>query len=267
MTAQEMTLPLDVVIPTNQPEKGNIVLKAGQKVLVLKSPKGVYMQLESGKIVAIKTAIKVKGKAEDNYDPSRMIRPTLPPTMKVNPSLSVMPQRRIVKPFTPGIAKMGVRSIKQSVPNLVSRIQNYHRKEGGLRGRPLHPGMRDDRKVLARAKDIESFPPGSSSDEEHIQNDRNKQNNLDIVLPNMGQVPDDIQKRISLLKKQVSIKRLTGPIQQEKPGSALQRLEQTTTAVLNDNTPFQVIIIYQLHVLIFTSKNISQPYCNTTNTY
>nr|CAI5867432.1 unnamed protein product [Callosobruchus analis] len=50
MTAQEMTLPLDVVIPTNQPEKGNIVLKAGQKVLVLKSPKGVYMQLESGKI-------------------------------------------------------------------------------------------------------------------------------------------------------------------------------------------------------------------------
>ncbi|XP_044727054.1 uncharacterized protein LOC123290790 isoform X2 [Chrysoperla carnea] len=61
MTAQEMTLPLDVVIPTNGGERGNIVLKAGQKVLVLKSPKGIYMQLECGKIVAIRTAMKMRG--------------------------------------------------------------------------------------------------------------------------------------------------------------------------------------------------------------
>lgn len=32
MTAQEMILPIDVVIPTNQPDKSNIILKAGQKV-------------------------------------------------------------------------------------------------------------------------------------------------------------------------------------------------------------------------------------------
>ncbi|XP_045493112.1 uncharacterized protein LOC123692414 [Colias croceus] len=61
MTAQEMTLPLDVVIPTNSSEKTNIVLKAGQRVMVLKSPKGIYMQLESGKIIAIKTALKGLG--------------------------------------------------------------------------------------------------------------------------------------------------------------------------------------------------------------
>ncbi|XP_017791428.1 PREDICTED: uncharacterized protein LOC108573482 [Habropoda laboriosa] len=59
MSAQEMTLPLDVVIPTNSPDKGSIVLKAGQRVMVLKSPKGIYMQLESGKIIAIRTALKL----------------------------------------------------------------------------------------------------------------------------------------------------------------------------------------------------------------
>ncbi|XP_015123185.1 uncharacterized protein LOC107045422 [Diachasma alloeum] len=59
MSAQEMTLPLDVVIPTNSPDKSSIVLKAGQRVMVLKSPKGIYMQLESGKIIAIRTALKL----------------------------------------------------------------------------------------------------------------------------------------------------------------------------------------------------------------
>ncbi|XP_044272177.1 helicase ARIP4-like isoform X2 [Tribolium madens] len=225
MTAQEMTLPLDVVIPTNQPEKGNIVLKAGQKVLVLKSPKGVYMQLENGKIVAIKTAIKVKGKAEDNQDPTKNMKPTTP-----IPRISVMPQKRVVKPFTPGIAKMNVRSIRQSVPNLVSRIQSFTKKEPGFRNRTPLGRSETDRKQLTRSKDVEPFP-GSSSDEEHVQNEIGKQN-----MP----VPDDIQKRISLLKKQVSIKRLTQPqTPDQKHTSALQRLEQTTTAVMNDNTPFQ----------------------------
>ncbi|XP_014250667.1 uncharacterized protein LOC106667310 isoform X2 [Cimex lectularius] len=64
MSAQEMTLPLDVVIPTNAPDRSSIVLKAGQKVMVLKSPKGIYMQLENGKIIAIRTAFKVKDKEQ-----------------------------------------------------------------------------------------------------------------------------------------------------------------------------------------------------------
>lgn len=45
-----------MVIPTNAGDRGSIVLKAGQKVMVLKSPKGIYMQLESGKIIAIRTS-------------------------------------------------------------------------------------------------------------------------------------------------------------------------------------------------------------------
>lgn len=49
----------DVVIPTSSADKQNIILKEGQKVMVLKSPKGIYMQLESGKIIAIRTALKV----------------------------------------------------------------------------------------------------------------------------------------------------------------------------------------------------------------
>lgn len=68
MTAQEMTLPLDVVIPTSSSEKSNIVLKAGQKVMVLKSPKGIYMQLETGKIIAIRTAYKMNYGKEGKQD-------------------------------------------------------------------------------------------------------------------------------------------------------------------------------------------------------
>lgn len=60
---------VDVVIPTNSAEKTNVVLKAGQRVMVLKSPKGIYMQLESGKIIAIKTSLKGLGqKGADNKD-------------------------------------------------------------------------------------------------------------------------------------------------------------------------------------------------------
>lgn len=60
----------DVVIPTNSAEKTNIVLKAGQRVMVLKSPKGIYMQLESGKIIAIKTSFKgLAGKGDSKDSP------------------------------------------------------------------------------------------------------------------------------------------------------------------------------------------------------
>ncbi|KAJ8930095.1 hypothetical protein NQ314_017140 [Rhamnusium bicolor] len=242
MTAQEMTLPLDVVIPTNQPEKGNIVLKAGQKVLVLKSPKGVYMQLESGKIVAIKTAIKVKGKAEDNHDPTKMAKPPLlPPAIKGNPSLSVVPQKRVVKPFTPGATKFGVQSVKQSVPNLVSRIRSIQKKLQAAKTKPYNIGNEIAKSL---SKDGEAMPM-SSSDDEHNQNERNKP----------IETADEIQKRIAMLKKNISIQRVTSqPAKQPPPqthpppveqkdsspeSSALEQLEQTTSSVLNDNTPFQ----------------------------
>lgn len=85
MSAQEMTLPSgisslvlvkftnslqfplsDVVIPTSSADKENIVLKAGQRVMVLKSHKGIYMQLESGKIIAIRTSSAVAAKKVEN---------------------------------------------------------------------------------------------------------------------------------------------------------------------------------------------------------
>ncbi|CAH0554440.1 unnamed protein product [Brassicogethes aeneus] len=256
MTAQEMTLPLDVVIPTNQPEKGNIVLKAGQKVLVLKSPKGVYMQLESGKIVAIKTAIKVKGKAEESAnDPTKMSPKStmaaamlpglgaLPPTMKVNPSISAMPtQKKVVKPFQPGVAKFNVRSIRQSVPNLVSRIQSVTKKVQMAKTKPYNVGS----EIAKSLKEAESMP-GSSSEDEHAsfasQQQQQQQDNKPKVERLNG--PEEIQRQISMLKsKQISIQRVSSQAPKPNPAedkkkAPLEQLERTATSVLNDNTPFQ----------------------------
>ena len=58
---------LDVTIPTSSADKSNIVLKAGQKVMVLKSPKGIYMQLETGKIIAIRTSVKMGHGAQGSH--------------------------------------------------------------------------------------------------------------------------------------------------------------------------------------------------------
>lgn len=49
---------VDVSIQTNSADKSKIYLKAGQKVIVLKSPKGICLQLESGKVIAIRASMK-----------------------------------------------------------------------------------------------------------------------------------------------------------------------------------------------------------------
>lgn len=75
ITAHEMTLPqgkllkkksplpliliLDVSIQTNSADKAKIFLKSGQKVIVLKSPRGICLQLESGKVIAIRASTKM----------------------------------------------------------------------------------------------------------------------------------------------------------------------------------------------------------------
>ncbi|OAD61895.1 Helicase ARIP4 [Eufriesea mexicana] len=99
MSAQEMTLPLDVVIPTNSPDKGSIVLKAGQRVMVLKSPKGIYMQLESGKIIAIRTALKLnqqKREEEPKKGISSMTQRSSKPEvgfpLRNNSAISIIPK-------------------------------------------------------------------------------------------------------------------------------------------------------------------------------
>ncbi|XP_044755632.1 uncharacterized protein LOC123314413 isoform X2 [Coccinella septempunctata] len=243
MTAQEMTLPLDVVIPTNQPERGSIVLKAGQKVLVLKSPKGVYMQLESGKIVAIKTAIKVKGKPEDNGDPTKK-PPLLPPSIKISPAPSAAPQKKVVKPFTPGVAKMNIKSVKQTVPNLVSSIQSVTKKAQMMKTRPYKIGSEIAKSLIQNQKE-EALP--SSSDEEHMPGTKEKFHQRKEEAKSKNEELDEIEKHISMLKSQISIKRTSVPAPASAPKaeqkkmnqSVLEKLERTTSLALTDNLPFQ----------------------------
>lgn len=187
MTAQEMTLPLDVVIPTHQADNDSIVIKAGQKVLVLKSPKGVYMQLESGKIVAIKTAIKVKGRADDNLmDPLKM---TANPSFM--PSQTGKSVKRIQKPafqagkspFIAGLSKFNVKGTQKTAsPNLVSRIQSISRK---------------GQNIPIRQK---AFEPMANSSES------------DVAPTGQGEKSDEgdeLEKKITQLKKNISIQRVS----------------------------------------------------------
>jgi RAD54-like protein 2 len=45
--------------------------------MVLKSPKGIYMQLENGKIIAIRTAFKVGGAGKGSAAQQQECKPTL----------------------------------------------------------------------------------------------------------------------------------------------------------------------------------------------
>lgn len=73
----------DVVIPTNSADRSSIVLNAGQKVMVLKSPKGIYMQLENGKIIAIRTAYKVGAGGAANKGTEKKVFPAQPQTRQI----------------------------------------------------------------------------------------------------------------------------------------------------------------------------------------
>ncbi|KAK4876042.1 hypothetical protein RN001_012464 [Aquatica leii] len=252
MTAQEMTLPLDVVIPTNQPDKTNIILKAGQKVLVLKSPKGVYMQLENGKIVAIKTAIKVRGKAEDEAD--KIMKPNFAPILKPPPGLPIMPPKRMVRPFSPGMGKLNMRSVRQAVPNLVSRIQSVSRKVQMAKTRPYHMGAEIARAVN-QSKDMDAHLIGVKPDE-HMGRPKSllQKNNLlpnelahrllsdEITMEryspktdkNVGQKvqsKSDVSSQNSLLK---SLQRGLAKPRGRSPSSTIQQLEQSTSAIISE---------------------------------
>lgn len=245
MTAQEMTLPLDVVIPTNQPDKGNIVLKAGQKVLVLKSPKGVYMQLESGKIVAIKTAIKVRGKAEDN-DPNKLPKAVLPPAIKNNTSLSVVPQKRAVKPFAPGLTKLNMRSIRQPVPNLISRIQSITKKMPPDNKSKYHIGS-EIAKALISKDSVGQNPGMLSSDEDSSGNERRMMQELmegDGMELMRGE--EGLMMRRNVQRKGAQ-GRFRGnfaggkQVMNAQQRTVLERLEQSTSSIMSESSqPFQV---------------------------
>lgn len=247
MTAQEMTLPLDVVIPTNQPEKGNIVLKAGQKVLVLKSPKGVYMQLENGKIVAIKTAIKVRGKAEEDVSKVVNKTPALPAGIKNNAALSVVPQKRPTKPYPLGASKLNVRGIKQSVPNLTPRIQNVTKRPSMAKSKPYQIGSEMGKGV--RQGNIEGDPHHiSSSDEEH-RNDLQMTDSMDSMnsMTSLHEQP----RRSSNIDSE-SDASLQGyrfpPPETKNMNGPLQQLEQSSSSIISDKHQYQVSRIDMYYV-------------------
>ncbi|XP_023947915.1 uncharacterized protein LOC112052903 [Bicyclus anynana] len=148
MTAQEMTLPLDVVIPTNSPEKTNIVLKAGQRVMVLKSPKGIYMQLESGKIIAIKTSFKGLGqKGGDNKDSpigkkvlgSRPTSANIPGSLKNNSAITITsksgPRPAFNRVIRPGMNKMS----RPLLPG--QKIADIRNRLGDMRSYAMRPKL------------------------------------------------------------------------------------------------------------------------------
>ncbi|KRT81472.1 helicase, partial [Oryctes borbonicus] len=249
MTAQEMTLPLDVVIPTNHSDKNSIVLKAGQKVLVLKSPKGVYMQLESGKIVAVKTAIKVRGKVEDDV---AKVKATIPPSIKNNTALSVIPQKRAVRPFTPNLAKFNMRSVKQNVPNLVSRIQSVTKRVQTAKTKPYQIGQEIARAINQPRSETESHP--SSSDEERVHVEKRhfnfgKESGLTIE-PRMKGSADTSRsnslERRDLSSSEVEVEMHTGTRAKnykskgsKNSSSALERLERSASNMIESKQTFQ----------------------------
>ncbi|XP_026751515.1 uncharacterized protein LOC113511970 isoform X2 [Galleria mellonella] len=204
MTAQEMTLPLDVVIPTNSAEKTNIVLKAGQRVMVLKSPKGIYMQLESGKIIAIKTSFKGLGqKGGDNKDNpvgKKGGRPTstnIPGSLKNNSAITITSktgarpgyQRVLARPSMVGQNKLARPMLPgQKIADIRNRLGEL-RAYSGMRPRtPLQHG-RIMRPNLSGSVSITKITKDSKkSDNEN--NENNTTNKMDVGSEDDTQVLD-----------------------------------------------------------------------------
>ena len=74
----------DVSIQTNSNDKSKIFLKAGQKVIVLKSPKGICLQLESGKVIAIRASVKNGPSAPGTESKSESFQPSQPSSSSQN---------------------------------------------------------------------------------------------------------------------------------------------------------------------------------------
>ncbi|XP_039748598.1 uncharacterized protein LOC120625599 isoform X2 [Pararge aegeria] len=190
MTAQEMTLPLDVVIPTNSPEKTNIVLKAGQRVMVLKSPKGIYMQLESGKIIAIKTSFKGLGqKGVENKDSpigKKGTRPTpanIPGSLKNNSAITITskagPRPAYSRVIRPGMNKISRPMLPgQRIADIRNRLGDMRsyamRPKLPMQGRMLRPNLPGSLSITKIPRDIKrpdnivNGPPVTVNEETEI---------------------------------------------------------------------------------------------------
>ncbi|XP_026486277.2 uncharacterized protein LOC113393543 [Vanessa tameamea] len=209
MTAQEMTLPLDVVIPTNSAEKTNIVLKAGQRVMVLKSPKGIYMQLESGKIIAIKTSLKGLGQkgAENKDNPvgkkvlgNRPPPVNIPGSLKNNSAITITSKtgprpgyHRVIRPSFNKITRPALSGQKISdIRNRLGELRSYSAMRGKLSMSPtrmLRPNLPGSLSITKIPKEVKRPTTGNNSpvtanvdDEPHVldsddEEDTNKEEN------------------------------------------------------------------------------------------
>lgn len=171
-----------MVIPTSSAEKANIILKEGQKVMVLKSPKGIYMQLESGKIIAIRTALKMGQNRKSSSPPLKSITSAedMPPT----PTGSIIGAN---KPATP----------RQRNLNHV----NFGRAKNIGTARPFNAKTGDQ---------ISQYPPSNSNSsfDAEISDDSQIFDRLDAQMSSNSQMLEDESNEdiISVQNKPVEIK-------------------------------------------------------------
>ncbi|XP_028164120.1 uncharacterized protein LOC114355472 [Ostrinia furnacalis] len=246
MSAQEMTLPLDVVIPTNSAEKTNIVLKAGQRVMVLKSPKGIYMQLESGKIIAIKTSFKGMGqKGGDNKDSpvgkkvlgSRPSSTNIPGSLKNNSAITITSK---VGP-RPGYQRVMSRPIghnKMVRPMLPGqKIAEIRNRLGDLRGfsnmrprSPVNPG-RLLRPTLPGSVSITKIP-------KEIKKSDTEQNS-DSNAPKMDIDSEDDTQVLDSDEEESNSKNNTKPSSKSKSQDSVSKQSNKSgpSASVNKDTP------------------------------
>lgn len=146
---------------------------------------------------------------------------------------------------------MNVKSVKQTIPNLISSIQNVTKKAQATKTRPHKMGAEISKTLMQQTQKDDIFP--SSSDEEHAAvlapKDKTPQRKEETKTKNVEL--DEIEKHISMLKSQISIKRTSVPAQQspaqkaeqkKMSQSVLEKLERTTSLALTDNLPFQVVV-------------------------
>lgn len=163
------------MIPTSSADKQNIILKEGQKVMVLKSPKGIYMQLESGKIIAIRTALKVgHNKDKSSQEPTFMARemqkrnPTIAMKTSNSPTASATSTNASGAVTFPANPKSGVTTPRPRGANQVqfgrNAITNKNVQMGTAKPYNLKPNARNvsltsDASVLLQSQ----FPMSNSN--------------------------------------------------------------------------------------------------------
>ncbi|CAH0407698.1 unnamed protein product [Chilo suppressalis] len=260
MSAQEMTLPLDVVIPTNSAEKTNIVLKAGQRVMVLKSPKGIYMQLESGKIIAIKTSFKGLGqKPGDNKDSpigkkvlgGRPSASNIPGSLKNNSAITITSktgqrptayQRVLSRP--PMMNKMRPVMPGQKIADIRSRL-NELRSYSGMRPRsPIPPGRLMRPNLPGSVSITKITKDTKKSDNEN--SDNSTANRMEVDSEDDTQVldSDDDETRISKQDNSLS------PSSRSQDDGNIESREQSSSSTSQEqnkeqksNTPSEPLVL------------------------